>query len=110
MKKIFYLLIILMNTGVLFAQDPTGELRGYVYDDTGFPLFGATVVLDGTQKGSTVNEDGLFVIKNIEPGSYNVTASFLGYEAKTEFNVIVKSVGNKEEDIAPGSFLYLVEY
>lgn len=95
MKKIFFLLIILMNTSVLFAQDPTGELRGYVYDDTGFPLFGATVVLDGTQKGSTVNEEGLFVIKNVEPGSYNVTASFLGYEAKTEFNVIVKSVGNQ---------------
>ncbi|MDX1760787.1 MAG: TonB-dependent receptor [Christiangramia sp.] len=95
MKKIFFLFAILINTSTLLAQDPTGELRGYVYDNTGFPLFGATVVLDGTQKGSTVNEEGLFVIKNIEPGSYNVTASFLGYEAKTEFNVIIKSVGNQ---------------
>lgn len=77
-----------------FSQDPTGELKGYVYDETGFPLLGAQVILDGTSKGAVADIDGLFLIENIEPGTYNVTASFLGYETKTEFNVIIKSVGN----------------
>ncbi|MUP47431.1 TonB-dependent receptor [Gramella sp. BOM4] len=95
MKKYLFMVFVILNTGMILAQDPTGELRGYVYDDSGFPLFGATVILDDTQKGASVNEDGLFIIKNIEPGSYNVTASFLGYESKTEFNVIIKSVGNQ---------------
>ncbi|MHA7865515.1 TonB-dependent receptor [Flagellimonas marinaquae] len=78
-----------------FSQDPTGELKGYVYDETGFPLLGAQVILDGTSKGAVADIDGLFLIENIEPGTYNVTASFLGYETKTEFNVIIKSVGNQ---------------
>ena len=94
MKKIVFLLLTSLIIPALFAQNPTGELRGYVYDNTGFPLPGASIVLEGTPKGTTTNLEGLFVISDIQPGSYNVTASFLGFETKTEFNVNVKSIGN----------------
>jgi len=94
MKEFRFFLSLLLYSSILFAQTPTGELRGYVYDNTGLPLPGATLVLEGTQKGATTNIDGLFVISGIVPGSYNLTASYIGFETKTEFNVIVKSVGN----------------
>ncbi len=95
MKKTITALTIVLNIVLTFAQDPTGELKGYVYDETGFPLLGAQVILDGTSKGAAADIDGLFLIENIEPGTYNVTASYLGYETKTEFNVIIKSIGNQ---------------
>ena len=96
-KSIFYfiftvLLCIIQNS---FGQNTTGELRGYIYDESGFPLLGATAVLDNTQKGATTNIDGLFVIKKIVPNAYNITVSYLGYESITKFNVIIKSVGNQ---------------
>lgn len=79
----------------MFAQDATGELRGYIYDESGFPLVGANAVLDNTEKGAITNSNGLFVIDNIVPNTYNLTVSYLGYASITEFNVIVKSVGNQ---------------
>lgn len=94
-KNLIICFLALLCVSILNAQEPVGELRGYVYDETGFPLPGASVLLDGTEKGASADTDGLFVIDNIVPGSYNVTASYLGYGSKTEFNVIIKSVGNQ---------------
>lgn len=92
----FYALIALFFTfQSSFGQDTRGELRGYIYDENGFPLLGATAILDNTQKGATANFDGLFIIEDIVPDTYNVTVSYIGYESVTEFNVIIKSVGNQ---------------
>lgn len=85
---------MLLASASVIAQKPLGSVRGYVFDETGFPLLGASVVLEGTVQGATADMDGIFSIENIVPGSYNVTASYVGYETKTEFNVIIKSVGN----------------
>src|SRR5690554_43037 len=91
----FSLLLLFVFTIILtYGQGPIGELRGYVYDETGFPMIGATIILDDTQNGATTDLDGLFVIKDIQPGTYNLTISYLGYKSITEFNIIVKSVGN----------------
>jgi outer membrane receptor for ferrienterochelin and colicin len=78
-----------------FSQETSGELSGYIYDESGFPLIGATAVLDNTEKGATTNENGLFIIKDVAPGSYNLSVSFLGFESRTEFNINIKSVGNQ---------------
>lgn len=99
MKEFKYFIVgLLILTGInnSSAQKAVGELRGYVYDETGLPLLGASVILDGTEKGTSANIDGLFVIENILPGSYNITASYLGYKTKTVFNVIIKSIGNAQ--------------
>lgn len=98
MKKIALyalLALVLFTSNTTLAQDATGELRGYIYDENGFPLLGATAILDNTQKGATANVDGLFIIDAIIPDTYNVTVSYLGYESVTTFNVIIKSVGNQ---------------
>ncbi len=93
--KILALLIFLaLHPAIIFSQ-ATSELRGSVKDKNGLPIFTATVVLQNTTKGAVTKENGDFVIENIIPGSYNVTASFLGYKTQTKFNVILKSVGNQ---------------
>ena len=89
------LIVIAIHGHLANAQNPSGQLRGYVYDLTGLPLPGASVVLDGTSAGASANIDGLFIITNIEPATYNVTASYLGYETKTKFKVNIKSAGNQ---------------
>lgn len=96
-KTILNLLIILVVfiNQVTFAQDTTGEIRGYIFDENGFPLMGANAVLDNFKKGASANIDGVFIIENITPGTYNITVSYLGYESVTAFNVIIKSVGNQ---------------
>ncbi len=70
-----------------------GELSGNVTDETGQPILGASVFLQGTEKGAQTDFDGNYRIENIVPGSYNLIVSYVGFETQTKFNVIVRSKG-----------------
>ncbi|MFD2563349.1 TonB-dependent receptor [Aquimarina rubra] len=70
-----------------------GELSGNVTDQTGQPVLGASIFLEGTEKGAQTDFDGNYRIENITPGSYNLVVSYVGFETQTKFNVIVRSKG-----------------
>jgi iron complex outermembrane receptor protein len=60
----------------------TGSLSGTVVRaDTEAPLPGANVVLLNTNRGTATDNEGAFSIQDIEPGTYTVRASAVGYEA-----------------------------
>lgn len=81
MKRIFTSLLFCMVTVFAFAQ--TGTIIGTVTDgDTGEAVLGATVVVKGTVKGSTTNENGSFTIEDVDAGSQTVLISYIGYESK----------------------------
>ncbi|MDB4226513.1 TonB-dependent receptor, partial [Flavobacteriaceae bacterium] len=48
-----------------------------------------------SNQGAYSEEDGSFIITDVIPGSYNLTASFVGFDSQTKFNVIIKSKGNR---------------
>ncbi len=58
-----------------------GILRGKVVDEEGKPLVGATVVVEGTGRGTNIkNKDGSFTIVNLTAGTYDVTVRYVGLE------------------------------
>ncbi len=67
MKK----LIALLFVGVfLFASD-YGKITGKVLDsETNKPLFGADVVVQGTELGAATNENGEFTVLYVPAGTY----------------------------------------
>lgn len=78
MKKI--LLLILFIPCFLYSGT-TGKLTGTIKDaQTGEPLIGANIIIQGTNFGAATNINGEFVILNISPGRYSVKFSFIGYE------------------------------
>ncbi len=57
-------------------------IRGKVLDsNTGEPLVGATVKLEGTQKMAIVKLDGSYSFGKLAAGTYKVTVSYLGYKS-----------------------------
>ena len=71
-----------------------GDLSGKVYDETTNELLvGAFVQIEGTAFSATTNSLGKYLIEDIPPGNYDVTASFDGYGPKTNFEVEVPSGG-----------------
>jgi len=63
--------------------DDKGGLSGTVRDSqSGEPLPGANVYLDGTAIGGVTNLDGVYHIKQIPSGSYTVKITFVGYKRK----------------------------
>ena len=92
-KFIQFLFIAVLISVASSAQVKT-SIRGKVVDEKGAPIFAASVYLN-TNQGSISEEDGTFLITNVIPGSYNLTASFVGFDSQTKFNIIIKSKGNR---------------
>jgi hypothetical protein len=73
----------------------TVSIYGTVVDGlTTEPLIGVTVRIANGQIGTITDLDGKYELAGITPGSYNISASYLGYETATRSNVIVQSKGN----------------
>ncbi|MDE5637216.1 MAG: TonB-dependent receptor [Alistipes sp.] len=80
MRKILLSLIAVM--GVLFSGLAQNRMvSGTVVDDSGNPIVGAAVVVDGTNNGVTTNVDGRFALSAPANGKLNI--SYLGYESKS---------------------------
>ena len=84
----FWVLIAVPAGGAL-AQ--SGTITGTVTDSTsGDPIPGVNVLVEGTEQGAATGADGTYEITSVEPGTYTVTASFVGYEEETEQGVEVQ--------------------
>ncbi len=87
-----------MGIGLLFLLIPTlifagttGKISGKVIDkETGQPLPGANVMVEGTTMGAAADLNGEYFILNIPPGKYSVKASMIGYTSVVQTNVQVR--------------------
>ncbi|MFH5832332.1 TonB-dependent receptor [Halalkalibaculum sp. DA384] len=95
---IFSALLVLGISFSGYAQD--GEIRGEVLDERrGEALPGANIKLEGTSKGTSTDRDGRFVFRGLNPGSYTIVASYLGYETQ-QIDVEVKAGEMTDLEIA----------
>ncbi|MEM6734692.1 MAG: TonB-dependent receptor [Bacteroidota bacterium] len=79
-------LLILSSIGL--AQ--SGIIRGTVIEDSnGEPLFGVTVQIKSTSTGAITDFDGKFEIR-ADPGTYDLQASFIGFQAVTVSDLLVE--------------------
>ncbi|RMG80756.1 MAG: TonB-dependent receptor [Bacteroidetes bacterium] len=76
MKQVWILALALLP-GWLAAQ---AVIAGQVTDESGEPLAGASVLILETKKGTSTNENGLYRLENLPPGTYTLRVSYLGYE------------------------------
>ncbi len=82
------LAVLTVNTNILFAQ--AGKISGSVLDaQTGEPLPGANVTIVGTAMGAAASVDGDYYIINVPPGTYDVRATFIGYQSELRQKVQV---------------------
>ena len=79
MKKVFFLLILLLTAGLTLGAQPA-SVSGTLVDEAGNPIPGAAVFIVGTTTGTVTDEQGHWAIK--VPGSDAVLRfESLGYEA-----------------------------
>jgi TonB-linked SusC/RagA family outer membrane protein len=76
-KKYVLLFAFTLMSFIAFAQ--TGSITGKVIDETNQSLPGASVSIDGTTLGSTTDANGNYTLTNINPGTYTLSAKFIGY-------------------------------
>ncbi|MBR1699786.1 MAG: TonB-dependent receptor [Bacteroidales bacterium] len=94
-KKLLLLLALCMGTASLAWAQTT--VKGIVTDETGEPLIGAGVMVEGTTIGTITGIDGDYVL-SVPEGAVNLVFSFIGLadqtvaiSGQTEINVVLKA-------------------
>ena len=82
---------LIVSISCAFAQTPnTGNISGIVIDsETGQPVIGANVMIEGTFRGAAADIEGKFIIQNVEPGSYTVIISSIAHARLIVTDVVV---------------------
>ncbi|MBC7884176.1 MAG: carboxypeptidase-like regulatory domain-containing protein [Saprospiraceae bacterium] len=72
------LFIFVLACQMMSAQ--TGSLKGHIKDNkSNEPMIGATILVAGTETGTTTDFDGNFEIQNLNAGMYLIIISSIGY-------------------------------
>ncbi|MCX6169638.1 MAG: TonB-dependent receptor [Ignavibacteriales bacterium] len=100
MSKSYKLILILLS--LLFAHQQIMaqgfKITGTVTDGaTGEKLIGASVFIADQNIGGVTNLDGFYTIENVKEGTYQVTASYIGYLKQ---NTNVKISGNTKLNVS----------
>ena len=90
MKKTLLLISLLLTlAGELFAQN-NGVIVGHVKDaKTQEHLIGVNVSIPGTLRGVSTDTSGNFRIDKLQPGTYRLQFSYIGYEVLLKTDIIV---------------------
>jgi hypothetical protein len=80
----------------VLAQTETGQMVGRVIDPQGGVIRGGSVTVKslktGVERTVTTNQEGVYIVSNLQPGLYNVEIQAQGFAAKTQqVNVTVGS-------------------
>jgi outer membrane receptor protein involved in Fe transport len=91
-RKLVFLFILSLLIPALVLAVGKGKITGKVTDrETGEPLIGASVILVGTPQGGTTDINGAYSILNVEVGTYELRASYVGYQTLTLVNIRVNA-------------------
>ncbi|MGQ9561489.1 MAG: TonB-dependent receptor [Candidatus Oleimicrobiaceae bacterium] len=89
LSKVVTGLLALVAVGPALAGT-TGKIAGVVQDaDTGEPLPGVNVIVEGTTMGAATDAAGRYVVLFVPPGVYTLRASMIGYSPMRVENVRV---------------------
>jgi Carboxypeptidase regulatory-like domain/TonB dependent receptor len=99
------LILLAILTSNLSAQTSSGTLRGKVTDPSGAVISGATVTAStptGQQSTAVSNNQGVYEIKGLAPGTYTVSAVATGFATDVEPDVALTAGQVQQFDLALG--------
>ncbi len=90
---------VLLVAGIASSSNnPAGKITGTVTDEKGEPIPGASVKIDSTSMGAAAGIDGSYMILNVPPGTYNMSAQTVGYTKTAVKGVVVKANQTTRQD------------
>ena len=103
----FLLLAAVLIGAPAAVHAQNGRVVGVVRDSGGVPREGATVRATNSEtliaKSSTTRNDGTYVIADLPPGNYTITASLIGFRRASRANVQVQQTGDVTVDLVVGA-------
>ncbi|NHF58802.1 TonB-dependent receptor [Flavobacteriaceae bacterium TP-CH-4] len=105
MRQKYFALVAFFMTAIAFSQGvTTSAIGGKVTDNTGEPLFGASVVAvhtpSGTKYGAATDFDGFYRISGMRSGGpYQITYSYVGFNEDTKEGIYLNLGATNKIDV-----------
>ncbi|MBN2781372.1 MAG: carboxypeptidase-like regulatory domain-containing protein [Candidatus Marinimicrobia bacterium] len=97
--KKYMVAVLLVGIALFPYAATTGKISGRIIDKTTEqPLAGANIIVKGTSQGAAADIEGYYTILNVPPGTYTVSATYVGYAKVEQTDVIVKIDLNTKVD------------
>src|SRR4051812_13518806 len=93
MRVLLWAVLATLAGGLVWAQSDRGTLTGQVTDPSGAAVPGVTVVATSQATGvkytSTTTENGIYLIGQLPPGAYDVSAEAKGFRTRIQKGVAI---------------------
>ena len=88
-KAFLFLLLFATSGNAAMADEKAnivkqGTVRGRIIDVTKQTLPGASIYIEKLHTGVTSDVNGFYTFPNLDPGTYTVKVSYVGYTRRTE--------------------------
>ena len=106
-----FLFLLILATQVGYSQ-LNGKISGKVTDSkSGETLIGLTVKITAATLGASTDIEGRYTLGNLNPGKYNLTFSYIGYQSKniTDIEVLAGKTTSLDVVMEEASSLALEE-
>ena len=90
------------------AVSAKGTIRGRIIDNTKQTLPGATIYIENLHTGVTSDINGFYTFSNLEPGTYKVKVTYIGY-SPVEMTITIPQGKTIEKDVVMNEGLELQE-
>jgi hypothetical protein len=106
LKRTILLVLLVIGTGFpvgqVWAQRPTGEIRGQVTDEQGGAIIGARITLsspDGIPKTLVTDQQGSYMFRSLAAAAYTLRAEAKGFAVYEQTDVLISGGQRKVQDI-----------
>ena len=83
-------LLFILTLVTIISGQGNGKISGRITSsETSEGLAGVNVMVKGTYYGSASDGDGYYVIQQINPGTYNIEASIIGYKVVLQTGILL---------------------
>ena len=102
--KVFTLLFLFLTVGSTAKADEKvnvvkqGTVRGRIIDATKQTLPGASIYIEKLHAGVTSDVNGFYTFSNLDPGTYTVKVSYVGY-SPVELKITIPAGRTLEKDV-----------
>jgi hypothetical protein len=98
--SLFIFALLFFCSTSIFAQS-TGSIGGTVLDaKDNTPLIGATIKIVGSNQGAITDDNGDYIILNVDVGTYDIEASYVGYDKRIQKGLRVSVDTKSKADFA----------
>ena len=98
------LMVLLLLTGVVWAQVSRGMITGIVTDPTGAVVPGVAITITNIETGVTnkvkTNESGMYTVPLLEGASYRLSAEKTGFKRYEQTGILVQAGGTARLDFS----------